>query len=185
MITGECKNHCSTVFFPTTQWCITENKLLLTKLPITLYKQFNYTIGNSGCRRNLENHAGILHHTSTVTHWNLKNINWLFHSAVVQLKHKNEYRKKTEKGHASWCLTHSTRLTSEKKKQNEQQGRSTKVPSAGLKLCHSVQSWVLGAAFAMWSSVTKTGILFGVLSYPLLSWYPFGQLVSGAGRWHL
>lgn len=78
--------------------------------------------------------------------------------------------------YSSWCLTHSTCLTSEKR--TKWAARCTKVPSAGLKLSHSVQSWVLGAAFAMWSSITKTGTPFGTLSYPLLSWYPFAQLVD-------
>lgn len=82
--------------------------------------------------------------------------------------------------YSSWCLTHSTCLTSEKR--TKWAARCTKVPSAGLKLSHSVQSWVLGAAFAMWSSITKTGTLFGTLSYPLLSWYPFAQLVTGGRK---
>lgn len=170
MITGECKNHCSTVFFPTTQWCITENKLLLTKLPITLYKQFNYTIGNSGCRRNLENHAGILHHTSTVTHWNLKNINWLFHSAVVQLKHKNEYRKKTEKGHASWCLTHSTHLTSEKKKtkmSSKVGAPKCQVQVSNFAILFKVESWVQ----LLPCEALSPKLAFSLVSCPTLS-YP-------------
>lgn len=55
-----------------------KTSFILTKLAIALYKEFNHAIGNSGCRRNLKDHTGILHRTSTVTHWNLEDIYSLF-----------------------------------------------------------------------------------------------------------
>lgn len=127
--------------------CVSQNpSFSLTKLAIVLYKQFNYTIGNSGCRRNFKDHARILHHTSTFTYWNLQDrfIHHLSDSATAQLKHVIKV-KNTEGEYALFSMmSHQSThyIWHLRKELDEEWGRNT-MPKAALTLLATLQAQLL------------------------------------------